>query len=291
MPATLANTTTTANLRDTQLGGGTVFGSGTILIANNPVQIQITTGIAIGQGKDTLYPYVTPTTLPLVSTPKDRLIAVQFADAVTGAHAQVSGWLLEPDLAGIGVGNAFTQTVAAGGQITNPSTALTPLFDSTLTVAAANFNATGLVASFTNLLILLTARGDTAAADVLVKCQLNGDGGANYSDQTTRENAAALTTQENAVGLTSMTLGSVPAATGPANASGSLELWIPNYAGTVFQKAVNAWGSFRNTATAAGMFNTHAGGAWNNTSAVSQVTIFPVAGNFIAGSRLTIFGF
>lgn len=120
MPATLSNTTTTLNLRDTQLGGGSIYASGNILVANNPCRINVISGRSLGEVRETLYPYVSPTTFPLVKGANEYIIAVQFADAIQdGAHhAQVSGWLIEPELAGLGAGNPFTAQVSSQGTLT-----------------------------------------------------------------------------------------------------------------------------------------------------------------------------
>ena len=32
------------------------------------------------------------------------------------------------------------------------------------------------------------------------------------------------------------------------------------------------------------------GGEWRSTAAINRVTVFPATGNFIAGTRLTIYG-
>jgi hypothetical protein len=32
------------------------------------------------------------------------------------------------------------------------------------------------------------------------------------------------------------------------------------------------------------------GGSWSNTAAINRITLFPGAGNWIAASRLTIYG-
>lgn len=131
MPATLPNTTTTDNYTDAnaaRLGGGSRFAQGSLLIANNPVAILITTGDEFGTTHDTEYPYVTPNAIPLIggapdpkdpSKPYEYIIGVQIRSAIKGSPAQVSGWLIEPQLAGLGPGTAFTQNISPGGSVTS----------------------------------------------------------------------------------------------------------------------------------------------------------------------------
>lgn len=116
----LPNTTTTSRLTDTVLSAGGPCSAGGLVIANNPVSVLITHGPEQGTTMDTLYPYIAPTTLPLVSGPQDYLYAVYIAEAIAGNHAQVSGFLTPLGLAGIGVGTAFNQTITAAGVVTVP---------------------------------------------------------------------------------------------------------------------------------------------------------------------------
>jgi hypothetical protein len=108
-----------------------LYAQGALLVANNPVSILITTGDTFGQTRDTEYPYVTPNTLPLVSGTPDvknpgknveYLVGVQVKSALVGIPAQVSGWLIEPQLAGLGLGTIFNSTVNPSGAVTNPVT-------------------------------------------------------------------------------------------------------------------------------------------------------------------------
>src|SRR5437773_2708761 len=119
MPATLGNTTTTDNYRDTRLGGGSLFASGTILVANNPVSLLLTVGRSFGEEHDVEFPYVNPSTIPLIAgqaTPDQKsdveyIVGVQFKSAIVGKPAQVAGWLIEPQQAGLAPGTPFTQTI------------------------------------------------------------------------------------------------------------------------------------------------------------------------------------
>jgi hypothetical protein len=77
---------------------------------------------------------------------------------------------------------------------------------------------------------------------------------------------------------------------GPSGAAApsSLELWIPNYAGTVLGKAFNSVGfRYDNTAT---MYTVKGGGTWRSTGAVTQLDLQPGAGTIDVGSRFTLYG-
>lgn len=124
MAATLGNTTTTGKYSDTQLGMSGFYQDGAILVANNPVSLLMwKRSKALGPLYSVEYPYVTPTTIPLVSGDTEWLVGVQFKDAISGSHAQVAGWLQEPGNAGLAPGTPFTQTISpSGGVSPSPST-------------------------------------------------------------------------------------------------------------------------------------------------------------------------
>lgn len=116
MPSIAPNTTTT-NSYVQLLGGSGEYAYGTLTIANNPVSLIIQHGTRGNYSEDE-YSYVTPSTLPLVGTTDDRIVGVKIKSAIAGTPAQVSGWLIEPNVAGIQPGAAFTSQVAASGTVT-----------------------------------------------------------------------------------------------------------------------------------------------------------------------------
>src|SRR5690348_14577793 len=60
------------------------------------------------------------------------------------------------------------------------SGALARLALSTLTGSAANFDFQNISQAYTHLLVVIAARGDTAATSTAINGKLNNDGGANY---------------------------------------------------------------------------------------------------------------
>lgn len=120
MPALLPNRTTTDNYSDCELGGDRGYAYGTLTIANNPVSVLLKHGIR-GAYSETEYEFVTPSTLPLVGIiGRDEIVGCQIKSAIPGggSPAQVSGWLVEPNVAGLQPGSAYTSLVSASGAIT-----------------------------------------------------------------------------------------------------------------------------------------------------------------------------
>jgi hypothetical protein len=115
----LPNTTTTDKYADVQLGGqSTPYDRGQLLIANNPASLIIFRGRDRSSITPDEYQYVTPSLIPLVRGDKEFIFGVQIKSAIVGTPAQVSGFLVEPGVAGLGAGSAYTGQVAAGGGVT-----------------------------------------------------------------------------------------------------------------------------------------------------------------------------
>jgi ABC-type amino acid transport substrate-binding protein len=168
--------------------------------------------------------------------------------------------------------------------------AMTKLFDSTLGAAAASFDITSIPATYAALQLMLIGRSDAAAVNDSVTLRFNGDTAANYDYEvvTAPDNSAPSDT--GVFAATSIALaGAVAAATAPAGAVGMLELTIPNYAGTTFHKACRTLNSWKHGTAAGSLFFRDCHGHWRSTSAINRITLAG-AGNFIAGTRCTLYG-
>lgn len=157
MPVSLSRKATTDQYQDTVLGGGNIYASGALLIANNPVSIIVQTGRAIGEVSEFEYPYVNPNAIPLVAFPNpdsagrdpDFLIGVKIKSAIPGTPAQVAGWLIEPNRAGLAPGTQFTGTISSTGQIVTGGALLT-----------GTVNADGSIASGSGFTVTKNGTGD-----------------------------------------------------------------------------------------------------------------------------------
>jgi hypothetical protein len=87
-----------------------------------------------------------------------------------------------------------------------------------------------------------------------------------------------------------MTVGTMPAASGPANYAGCSAVDFPHYAGTAFVKTFTAVMSYV-TGIATGQISTKNGtGVWNSTAAINRLTLQASSGNIAVGSRFTLYG-
>jgi hypothetical protein len=161
------------------------------------------------------------------------------------------------------------------------------IFDSTLGASAANVDITGISATYAHLMVSLYGRGDTAATTTSVAIRFNGDAAANYDYQYLLGSAAAPAAAESFAN-TSPVAALIPANTAGANLFGSAEIFIPNYAGSTNNKQYVSINAAKSATTTGTMFVIIYGGGWRSNAAINQVTLFPVAGNFVAGTRVTI---
>lgn len=214
-------------------------------------------------------------------------------DAIVSAQF-VAGMLVSVSEGTLQAGQVFR--LATTGAITLDTTGLTfsavgssVLFDSVLSGSAASFDVSGLPGGFRTLTIDLALRGDTAAAGTTVSLRFNGDTGANYDvDILALSNVTVSGVAQT--GQTSGRVGFMPANTAAAGKALSARVVIPNYSGTTFHKAVIAIANGNEGTTATLLSSEMDSMTWRSTAAITQVTVLPGAGNFVAGSRVTIRG-
>jgi hypothetical protein len=159
-----------------------------------------------------------------------------------------------------------------------------------LASSAASVTFSSIPATYTDLVVRVSARGSTAANTVGFVLQMNTDTGANYSYtnvQATGSTAQSINNVNNGYS-NGIWNGYITGASATADTFGSAELYIPSY--TVSQK--KPVGSFvlteRNATT--GQYITGSAGLWDNTSAITQIVLFPYSDNFVSGSSFYLYG-
>jgi hypothetical protein len=177
----------------------------------------------------------------------------------------------------------------SGGGGGSSAGGLIKLFESTLGAAAASIDtgANGIAAGHGDLILFSTTRTDQAGpADVFIR--FNGDSAAHYDDALMRNVGGALSALSDQ-GVTSAEYAQEPGTGTTAGYAATCVGFIPGYDKTVFFKGgITASGQATDVVGSVRMiFNTL---SWRSTVAINQLSIFPVAGNFIAGSRLVIYG-
>lgn len=169
--------------------------------------------------------------------------------------------------------------------------AIVLISEQVLSSTATTFTFSSIPSTYRDLIVRCEGRGDAASTALTPVIRFNGDTGADYNDagwfQNTSWVNAQGTSQTSGLGGIS---GIFPGSSSPSSYSTGLELTIQNYKGTTFFKRVQWQGAIATGASTSGLYS--AGGSfwWTNTAAITQITVGIQTGNFIAGSRCSLYG-
>lgn len=163
--------------------------------------------------------------------------------------------------------------------------------DQTLGSDTATIDFTSISGSYKHLRLIVQARSTRAAqTEDNVFFTFNADTGNNYDSQLLQVRGTGTAISEALAGANSGVVMIVPAASSPAGSASSFVIEIPNYAGTTFNKSFTCHGSAPLTDSANGMRLESSAGEWRSTAAITRITLDLVNGNFLAGSRATLYG-
>lgn len=162
------------------------------------------------------------------------------------------------------------------------------IFDSTLGGSAANVDITSIVGTYAHLMLVVYARGDTAASSTTSVLRFNNDSAANYDWQGIRGTGATTVASENFAQTSIAISTGMPANTAGANLFGVSVVFIPNYAGANNKAAMTLEASKIGVSTG-NMFTDFFGGFWRSNAAITRITLLPGAGNYVAGTRVSLY--
>jgi hypothetical protein len=150
---------------------------------------------------------------------------------------------------------------------------------------AANIDFTSIPATYTDLVIKISARYDQSS-DNAVYIRFNSDSGSNYSYRYLFGSGAAAGSA-NASTQTLANMGISVASSYTASTFSNSEIYIPNYAGST-QKSMSGDNVQENNATTA--FSTLTAGLWTGTAAITSIRLLPASGNFVQHSTAYLYG-
>ena len=166
-----------------------------------------------------------------------------------------------------------------------PST-YTPLATTTLGSAAADITFSSISGAYTDLVLIVTGRFDSANTSRELRIQVgNGsiDTGSNYS-MTRVVGYVADKFSDRTTSATNMTGGVIPAANAASGIIGNAIYHFQNYSNTTTNKTV------LNRTNDPNDWITAMVGLWRSTSAIDTIKIFGLSANLIAGSTATLYG-
>ncbi|HSV08528.1 MAG TPA: hypothetical protein VLI07_18575 [Candidatus Binatus sp.] len=165
---------------------------------------------------------------------------------------------------------------------------ITKIADITLGSAAATIDFTSIAATYAHLRLEWMLRGDTAAASTALYVRFNNDSGANYCTEVLTASVTTAGAQELA-SQNQIQIGSIAAATAPANWATAGDMDIPLYAGG-WMKHVLVRGGYAVGITTTSLQPRWGAAVWASTAAINRITVLAAAGNLVAGSRVTLYG-
>jgi len=147
--------------------------------------------------------------------------------------------------------------------------------------------------SYFGLAIRYIARTDGAVASGRLQLTFNGDTGANYHGTLATRTGITFANVQTNHAINSIPIGMIPGSLAPQTyTAGAGLIEIPGYASTTFATLVTSKGAIEADNTLdAQLFDVLGAGEWNTLAAVTDVTLQPATGNFVAGSRAVLYGF
>lgn len=144
-------------------------------------------------------------------------------------------------------------------------------------------------ADLTHLIVRGIGRTSGAGAfDGAMALTFNNDGGANYKYNILDADSGGPT-RTAAVGQTSILAGAVPNSGAGAGFGNAFNFTVTDYLNTTFHKAVQ--GRAQNTdSVAANLVGSIIDAWWESTNAINRIDITLAGGNWITGSKITLFG-
>jgi hypothetical protein len=146
-----------------------------------------------------------------------------------------------------------------------------------LTSAQANIQFTSITNAYDDLIIFMSLRNSADNAGGTIAFNTGGT----YTRRRLLAVSTTITTDTAAVDY------QVNTSVSTANIFSNGSLYIPNYAGSTQKPYSSSSGNENNATTAS---NSLIAGLWNQTAAITQITLTPGAGNFVAGSEVTLYG-
>ena len=144
---------------------------------------------------------------------------------------------------------------------------------------------------FDHLVIIWQARETGVVSTDFLKLRFNTDSAANYYRERAGWNGASIAAAE----LLAQTAAEAGELTGASVADAGLaamgQIFIPNFGGSTFKKQWGAMSFLAAALTTTLLQGFVPSGVWNSTAAITRITVLAGTGNFVAGSKFSLYGF
>jgi len=163
----------------------------------------------------------------------------------------------------------------------------TLIASNTLGASAASVTFSAIPATYTDLVLRISARSDNANLYSTFKITYNADTGTNYSETRLYVQDTGTISSATQGSRSNNTARYETGASATSNTFSSFELFLPNYAGTA-NKPISHFGVSENNSTDAGI-STYAT-LYRGSSAISSIELGNFLGNFVSGSSFFLYG-
>jgi hypothetical protein len=172
--------------------------------------------------------------------------------------------------------------VVSGGSMVSTSGAMTLISDTTLISTAATVNFASIPGTYKALRLYYQTRSTDATDHINLGVQCNGDTGSNYPYSfLTGEGSGAGA----AVGTYTMALIGWVGGTGASDRPSTGVIDIYNYAGATFTKQLLGVTTVANIG-----WEAYTASWWDNSAAITSLLLLADSGDFVVGSRFTLYG-
>lgn len=163
----------------------------------------------------------------------------------------------------------------------------------TLSSSTANVTFSSIPATYTDLVVRVSARSDVASGNGMIGIRFNLDNNPNYSE-TYIYGTGATSVSGRVSGASGGKIGQsgylvADSASNTASTFGSLEVYIPSYAASI-TKPVSATAVEESNSASTDTYISSFAALWNSTAAITTIRLSDLGGSFISGSSFYLYG-
>ena len=151
---------------------------------------------------------------------------------------------------------------------------------------AANIEFTSIPSTYTDLLVKISAR-EESAANLYLRMRVNGATSASYSIKNVRGTGSVADSYSETASTFAQS-GMINPNSSTASTFGNYEIYVPNYANTSYNKSFSSDSVTENNATAAYALLTAI--LFSSTSAISSLTFYAETGDLAEYSTAYLYG-